>query len=57
MAIERHEVERLPVVVGPALAVWLTVPEPLAVLAKSPWQSIVWAYVFGAMWGVGAVTS
>lgn len=40
----------------PVLVVWYTVPNPLAVLAQSPWQSIVLAYLFGAMWGVGAAT-
>jgi len=40
----------------PLLVAWITVPNLLQVFLDSPLQSIAWAYLFGAMWGVGAVT-
>ena len=43
-------------VILPALAAWLTVPRLPEVFANSPVKSLVLAYLFGAMWGVGAVT-
>ena len=40
----------------PVLVAWLTVPMLPQVLFDSPVQSLVLAYLFGAMFGVGAVT-
>ena len=40
----------------PVLAAWPTVPDLPAILLHSPVRSLVLAYAFGAMWGVGAVT-
>lgn len=34
----------------------LTTPDVLGVLARSPRSAIAWTFVFGALWGVGAVT-
>jgi L-rhamnose-H+ transport protein len=43
-------------VVVPWLAGWLTVPHMLDVLSNSPTRSLVLAFVFGAMWGIGSNT-
>jgi L-rhamnose-H+ transport protein len=43
-------------VVVPWLTGWLTVPHLLDVLSHSPTRSLVLAFFFGAMWGIGANT-
>jgi len=43
-------------VVMPWLVAWLTVPHLLEVLSSSPVQILAKAYLFGAMWGIGAAT-
>jgi L-rhamnose-H+ transport protein len=43
-------------VVVPWLVGWLTVPHLLEVLQNSPTKSLVLAFLFGAMWGVGSNT-
>lgn len=40
----------------PAMTAWLTVPDLPAVLCQSSLRSVLLAYAFGAMWGIGAVT-
>ena len=39
----------------PVLLTWLTVPRLLEVLSSSPTRSLVLAYLFGTMWGVGSL--
>jgi L-rhamnose-H+ transport protein len=43
-------------IVVPWLAGWLTVPHLFDVFRNSPARSLVLAFVFGAMWGVGSNT-
>ena len=42
------------------LAPWilaLTMTQDLgAVLSEAPWSSLVWCYIFGALWGIGGLT-
>jgi L-rhamnose-H+ transport protein len=41
--------------VMPLLTAWITIPDLPAVLSHSPARSLLLAYFFGAMWGVGAL--
>ena len=34
----------------------LTAPNLLTILHRAPWSSMIWAYIFGALWGVGGLT-
>ncbi|MHC4720557.1 MAG: L-rhamnose/proton symporter RhaT [Planctomycetota bacterium] len=43
-------------IVMPVLMAWLTTPDLAAILSASPVKSVWWAYIFGAMWGVGGLT-
>jgi len=43
-------------VVAPTLAAWIMVPDIVAVFENSPVENIVWSYIYGALWGVGALT-
>ncbi len=43
-------------VIIPWMVAWLTVPHLLEVFANSPMQSLAWTFLFGVMWGIGAVT-
>ncbi|MHC4365559.1 MAG: L-rhamnose/proton symporter RhaT, partial [Planctomycetota bacterium] len=43
-------------IVMPVLMAWLTTPDLAASLSASPVESVWWAYIFGAMWGVGGLT-
>lgn len=43
-------------IVAPWLLAWLCVPDLLRVLAAAPRESIVWSYMFGALWGIGGLT-
>ncbi|NUQ63352.1 MAG: L-rhamnose/proton symporter RhaT [Pirellulales bacterium] len=43
-------------IIAPWLLAWLLVPDLLRVLAGAPWEALVWAYIFGAMWGLGGLT-
>jgi len=43
-------------VVAPIVAAWLMVPDLLEVFANSPAKNIWWTYIFGVLWGIGAVT-
>ena len=43
-------------VIIPWLVAWFTVPRLLEVFANSPMHSLVWTFLFGVMWGIGAVT-
>ena len=43
-------------VVVPWALSWLTVPHLLEVFANSPARSLILAFLFGAIWGIGAVT-
>jgi len=37
------------------LALWL-VGDPLGIIAAAPAKALVWAYVFGMLWGIGGLT-
>lgn len=43
-------------IIGPWLAAWLTTPQLLQILADTPPRSLMLAFVFGALWGVGSLT-
>ena len=43
-------------IVMPVLMAWLTTPDLPAIVSASPARSMWWAYIFGAMWGVGGLT-
>jgi L-rhamnose-H+ transport protein len=43
-------------IVMPVVLAWLTTPDIWAILSASPVKSIWWAYIFGALWGVGGLT-
>ena len=43
-------------IVMPILMAWLTTPDLPAILSASPVKSMWWAYIFGAMWGIGGLT-
>ena len=43
-------------VLMPSLMAYITCPRFVDVLRASPWQNILLAYLFGAVWGVGGLT-
>ncbi|MCL5283262.1 MAG: L-rhamnose/proton symporter RhaT [Armatimonadetes bacterium] len=43
-------------IIMPWLIAWLTTPRLLSVLSHSPSGSIEWAFLFGALWGIGGLT-
>jgi L-rhamnose-H+ transport protein len=43
-------------IIMPVVIAWLTTPDLPAVLSASPVKSMWWAYIFGAMWGIGGLT-
>jgi L-rhamnose-H+ transport protein len=43
-------------IVMPSLMAWVTTPDLPAIVSASPVRSMWWAYIFGAMWGVGGLT-
>lgn len=43
-------------IVAPWMLALLIVPETPAILAAAPGRSLVWTYVFGALWGIGGLT-
>lgn len=43
-------------IVAPIALALLLVPDLFSVLRESPVSSMVWAYVFGTLWGVGGLT-
>ena len=43
-------------ILAPSIGALLTVPEPFAVLAAAPVQSLVQCYGFGFLWGIGGLT-
>ncbi len=42
--------------IAPWVLAALTVPNVGQVLARAPWSSLVWSYVFGVLWGLGGLT-
>jgi len=42
--------------VMPLVGAWLTTPNLWTVLTDSPVHSLAWAYLFGALWGIGGLT-
>ena len=43
-------------IITPWVLAWLTCPNVFAVLSEAPHGAILWAYVFGLLWGVGGLT-
>jgi L-rhamnose-H+ transport protein len=43
-------------ILAPLLLAWLLVPGISAVFHSAPGSSIVWAYLWGALWGIGGLT-
>jgi L-rhamnose-H+ transport protein len=43
-------------IIAPALLAWLLVPNLGGVLSAAPLKVMLWAYFFGAMWGLGGLT-
>lgn len=43
-------------IIAPLLLGWLLVPDVWNVISSAPAKSLLWAYVFGAMWGLGGLT-
>jgi len=43
-------------IIAPWVLASLNTSDLLAVLHEAPWDSIVWAYFWGAMWGLGGLT-
>lgn len=43
-------------VITPWVVGWISVPDLLGVLQEAPAESILWSYVFGVLWGIGALT-
>jgi len=43
-------------IIAPPVACALTVPDWWGVLQRSPGSAVLWAYLFGALWGVGGLT-
>jgi L-rhamnose-H+ transport protein len=43
-------------IVMPVVLAWLTTPDIWAILSVSSVKSMWWAYIFGAMWGIGGLT-
>lgn len=43
-------------VIAPWVIGGISVPDLLGVLAEAPAESLVWSYVFGVLWGIGALT-
>jgi L-rhamnose-H+ transport protein len=43
-------------IIAPWLLATILTPDLLSVLKEAPWTSLRWAYIFGAMWGLGGLT-
>jgi L-rhamnose-H+ transport protein len=43
-------------IIAPMLLAWLLVPDLWTVIGSAPMKSLVLAYVFGVMWGLGGLT-
>ena len=43
-------------IIAPCVLAMSTTPNLLAVLRESPLSSLLWCYVFGAMWGIGGLS-
>lgn len=43
-------------IIAPWLLAWLLVPDLAGVLGGAPAGSLRWAYIFGALWGLGGLT-
>jgi L-rhamnose-H+ transport protein len=43
-------------IIAPWVLVTLLVPSPMSILRETPGSTLFWAYVFGAMWGLGGLT-
>ena len=43
-------------VIMPLLVAWVTTPDLKEIFARSPVESMIWAYVFGTLWGFGGLT-
>ena len=43
-------------IVAPWIFAWLLVPDLRATLLSAPARTLVWAYAFGVLWGLGGLT-
>jgi len=43
-------------IIAPWILAWAITPNLLGVLHEAPWVNLRWAYIFGAMWGLGGLT-
>jgi L-rhamnose-H+ transport protein len=43
-------------IIAPWVMAWAITPDLLGVLREAPWVNLRWAYIFGAMWGLGGLT-
>lgn len=43
-------------IIAPMGLAWLLVPDLFDVLRSAPASALIWAYIFGAMWGLGGLT-
>ncbi len=43
-------------IIAPWVLALVMTPDPLAILLEAPRSTLVWVYVFGAMWGLGGLT-
>lgn len=43
-------------IIAPTVGALLTCPHPFQALAQAPSSSLLWAFIFGALWGIGGLT-
>ena len=43
-------------IIAPTTLAWILVPELWATLGSAPGKALLWAYLFGTMWGIGGLT-
>ena len=43
-------------IIAPWVVAYLVCPDVIAILSSAPKSSLLWAYVFGVLWGIGGLT-
>jgi L-rhamnose-H+ transport protein len=43
-------------IIAPLFVAWLMVPDLMGILREAPARSVMWAYLFGVLWGIGGLT-
>jgi len=43
-------------IIAPWVVAYLVCPDVMAILSSAPKSSLLWAYVFGVLWGIGGLT-